>query len=98
MYQMLCALMAMIGYGAAAGPCQADTTAVTFQSSTYSDFRPLLAREAVAETVTVRAKLDFPEQVRIVIPRLSSFTRLAAIAMPMKVMSRPSCARQVLPP
>jgi dienelactone hydrolase len=64
MYQMLCALMAMIGYGAAAGPCQADTTAVTFQSSTYSDFRPLLAREAVAETVTVRAKLDFPEQVR----------------------------------
>jgi dienelactone hydrolase len=67
MYQMLCFLMAMIGYGAAAGHCQAPqagTTAVTFQSSTYSGFRQLLAREAAAGAVTVRAKLDFPEQAK----------------------------------
>jgi dienelactone hydrolase len=67
MYQMLCVLMATIAYGTAAGHCQATqagTTAITFQSSTYSGFRQLLAREAAAGTITVRAKLDFPEQAR----------------------------------
>ena len=67
MYQMLCALMAMIGYGSAAGHCQAPqvgTTATTFQSSTYSDMRQLLVREAASGAVTVKAYLGFPEQVR----------------------------------
>jgi dienelactone hydrolase len=59
--------MAMIGYGATAGHCQtpqAGSTAVTFQSSSYSGFRQLLAREAAAEPVTVRAKLAFPDQAK----------------------------------
>jgi len=67
MYRILCVLMAMIGYGAAAGNCQAPqagSTAVTFQSSTYNDFRQLLAREAAAGTITIRGKLDFPQQAR----------------------------------
>src|SRR6202158_3779485 len=65
MYRILCILMATIGYGAAAVYCQAPqagTTAITFQSSTYSDFRQLLTREAATGTVTVQAKLDFPEE------------------------------------
>ena len=65
MYRILCVLMAMIGYGAAAGHCQApqaSTTAVAFQSSTYSGFRQLLAREAATGTVTVQANLSFPEE------------------------------------
>jgi dienelactone hydrolase len=64
MYQILCALMATIGYGTAAAHCQAPeagTTAITFQSSTYSDFRQVLTREAATGTVTVRANLSFPE-------------------------------------
>jgi len=64
MYQILYVLMAMIGYGAAAGYCQAPqagSSTITFQSSSYNDFRALLAREAAAGTVTVRAKLEFPE-------------------------------------
>jgi dienelactone hydrolase len=63
---MLCVLIAMIGYGAA-GHCQAPqpgSTTLTFQSSSYRDFRALLAREAAPATVTVRAKLDFPQQAR----------------------------------
>jgi dienelactone hydrolase len=67
MYQILCILMAMIGYGAAAGHCQAPqagSTTITFQSATYRDFRALLARDPAAGTVTVRAKLDFPEVAR----------------------------------
>jgi hypothetical protein len=42
MYQMLCVLVATIAYGTATGHCQgsqAGMTAVTFQSSTYSDMR-----------------------------------------------------------
>ena len=60
MYQMLCVLMAAIVYGSAAGHCQA--TAITFQSSTYSDFRQLLTREAATGTVTLQAILGFPEE------------------------------------
>jgi dienelactone hydrolase len=66
MYQILCVLMATIGYGATDGYCQslqAGTTAITFQSATYSDFRQLLAREAATGTVTVPANLGFPERV-----------------------------------
>jgi dienelactone hydrolase len=70
MYQMVCVLMATIAYGTA-GHCQgsreasqAGMTAVTFQSSTYSDMRQLLARQATSGAVTVRADLGFPEQVR----------------------------------
>ncbi len=65
MYQILCVLMATIAYGTAAGHCQAPqagTTAITFQSSTYSDFRQLLTREAATGTVTVQASLGFPEE------------------------------------
>jgi dienelactone hydrolase len=67
MYQMLCVLVATIAYGSANGPCQgaqAGMTAVTFQSSTYSDMRQLQAREAVTAAVTVKANLGFPEQMR----------------------------------
>jgi dienelactone hydrolase len=67
MYQMLCVLVATIAYGTATGHCQgsqAGMTAVTFQSSTYSDMRQLLAREATGGAVTVKAYLGFPEQVR----------------------------------
>lgn len=71
MYQMLCVLVAMIVYGTATGYCQgpqeasqAGMTAVTFQSSTYSDMRQLLAREAATTAVTVKANLGFPKQVR----------------------------------
>jgi dienelactone hydrolase len=66
MYQMLCVLMATIVYGTATGHCQdvqAGLTPVSFQSSTYSDMRQLLAREPTG-TVTVKAMLGFPEQVR----------------------------------
>jgi dienelactone hydrolase len=64
MYQILCVLMATIAYGTAAAHCQAGTTTITFQSSTYSDFRQVLAREAATGTVTVRANLGFPEQAK----------------------------------
>lgn len=61
MYQMLCVLIATFAYGTAVGNCQPGATTVTFQSSTYSDFRQLLTREAATGTVTVRASLAFPE-------------------------------------
>ena len=57
--------MATIAYGTAAGQCQAPqagTTTITFQSSTYSDFRQLLVGEAATGTVTIRASLGFPEE------------------------------------
>src|SRR6516225_4778556 len=59
----LCVLLATIAL--AAGHCQtlhAATTTVTFQSSTYSDVRQLLAREAATGAVMVKANLGFPEQ------------------------------------
>jgi dienelactone hydrolase len=65
MYQMLCVLVATIAYGTASGHCQSSQTGVsevTFQSSTYSDFRQLLAREPATATVTIPAKLGFPDQ------------------------------------
>src|ERR1700730_13771754 len=64
MYQILCALIATVAYGTAAGHCQAPQpgTTVTLQSSTYSGFRQLLAREAATGTVTIEANLRFPEQ------------------------------------
>jgi predicted alpha/beta-fold hydrolase len=67
MYQILCVLIATITYGTAAGHCQVPQTgtpAFTFQSSTYSDFRQLLTREAAPATVTVRTNLGFPEAAR----------------------------------
>jgi dienelactone hydrolase len=67
MYQILCVLLATIAYGTAAGHCEvprASTNEITFQSSTYSDMRPLLAREAATGTVTVRANLSFPEEAK----------------------------------
>src|SRR6266849_10458630 len=67
MYSSLCVLMATIAYGTAVGHCQvpqADTNQITFQSSTYSGFRQLLAREAATAKVTVRANLGFPEEAK----------------------------------
>ena len=67
MYRILRVLMATIAYGVAAAHCQtpqAGTTTITFQSSTYSDMRQLLAREAATGTVTVRASLRFPGEAR----------------------------------
>jgi dienelactone hydrolase len=67
MYQMLCVLVATIVYGTANGHCQgsqAGMTAVAFQSSTYSDMRQLLARQATGGAVTVKATLGFPEQAK----------------------------------
>jgi dienelactone hydrolase len=43
---------------------QAGTSQVSFQSSTYSDFRQLLAREAATGPVTLRANLGFPEEAK----------------------------------
>jgi hypothetical protein len=57
MHQTLCVLLATIAYGTAAGHCQtlqAGTTTIAFQSSTYSDMRQLLAREAATGAVTVK--------------------------------------------
>jgi len=67
MYQILCVLIATIAYGTATGHCQTlqtGTTTVTFQSANYSDMRALLAREATAGAVTVKATLGFPEQMK----------------------------------
>ena len=64
---ILCALIATIAYGMAAAHCQtlqAGTSTITFQSSTYSDMRQLLAREAPTSAVTVKASLGFPGQAR----------------------------------
>jgi len=62
MYQMLCIMIATIVYGTEVGHCQAPgTVAVTFESSTYSDFRQLLTGEAATGNVTIRADLGFPE-------------------------------------
>lgn len=66
MYQILCILMATIGYGTA-DACetpQAGTTPITFQSSAYGDFRQILTREAATGTVTIRGNLGFPEQAK----------------------------------
>jgi dienelactone hydrolase len=66
MFQILCVLAATIAYGTATGHCegsQAGLTTVTFQSSSYSDMRQLLAREP-AGTVSVKASLGFPEQMK----------------------------------
>ncbi|MET0706725.1 MAG: dienelactone hydrolase family protein [Tardiphaga sp.] len=65
MYQILCAVLAMIGYGSVIAQCQtppAGTTAVTFQSPAYSDFRQLLTREPATGTVNVQAYLGFPKE------------------------------------
>lgn len=90
MYQMLCVLLAAIAYGSAVGHCQATT--VTFQSSTYSDFRQLLTREAPAGTVMVRATLDFPEAAK------DRYPAVIVVHTPMKATLRPNCANQALPP
>jgi hypothetical protein len=67
MSRFLCALMATIVLATAGAHCQerqADTTTITFQSATYSDFRQLLSREAPTGTVTVQATLSFPVEVK----------------------------------
>jgi dienelactone hydrolase len=59
--------MAMIACGTVTAHAQAPTAGtatISFQSSVYSDFRQVTAREAATGTVTIRASLRFPEQVR----------------------------------
>jgi dienelactone hydrolase len=82
MYQIICVLLATIAYGTTAGHCQAPqagTTTITFQSSTYSDIRQILAREAATGTVTVQAALGFPEQAKdrypaiVVLPTMGGY-------------------------
>ena len=73
---------------------QAGASQVSFQSSTYSDFRQLLAREAATGMVTVRANLGFPEEAKDRYQPPSSFTRLAAIVKLMKAMPPLNCANQ----
>ena len=60
-------LLAMFAYGVVSGHClnaKAETTTVTFQSSTYSDMRQILAREAPTGTVTITGRLGFPDQTK----------------------------------
>src|SRR5262249_16004068 len=67
MYWMLRALMLTVAFKTAAAHGevqQAGTTPVTFHSSTFSDFRQLLARETANTKVTVRAYLSFPEETK----------------------------------
>jgi len=66
MHSTLRLLAAAIACAAATG-CQepaAGADQITFQSSTYTDFRQLLAQEPATATVTVRASLRFPEEAR----------------------------------
>ena len=59
--------MAIAVCGTVAGHCQEPqpvTKTITFQSSTYGDFRQLLSREATAGTITVRASLVFPDEAK----------------------------------
>jgi hypothetical protein len=77
---------------------QAGTSQVSFQSSSYSDFRQLLAREVAAGTVTVRANLGFPEEAKDRYPAPpSSSIRLPAIAQTMKAILLPNCEKQDSP-
>ncbi len=67
MYQIICTLLATIAYGTATGHCevpQPGTSTITFQSSTYGDFRQILTREAPTGTITIRAILGFPDAAR----------------------------------
>jgi dienelactone hydrolase len=71
MYQMLCVLLSTIAYGTASGHCEgywAGFETVAFQSSTNRDMRELLAGEAPTATVTVKASLSFPSQVKARFP------------------------------
>lgn len=64
MHRFLCLLMAMTACGAVAAHCQTSppgTTRITFQSSTYEDFRQILMRAPPSETVTIRADLNYPD-------------------------------------
>jgi dienelactone hydrolase len=65
MYRMPSVLMVTIACGTMAADCQEPQPGtIAFQSATYSDFRQVLARQAPTGTVTVRAKLDFPQEAR----------------------------------
>src|SRR5262249_54497893 len=66
MHLSLRVLAATIACGAAVG-CQepeAGPNQVTLQTSTYRDFRQLLALEAATAAATVRASLRFPQAAR----------------------------------
>lgn len=66
MYRFFYLLMAVIVCGAASAQGQTSPARpidLTFQSSTYDDFRQLLARQA-GRPVTIRAHLAFPEQAK----------------------------------
>ena len=90
-------LLAMLAYGVVSGHClnaKAETTTVTFQSSTYSDMRQILAREAPTGTVTSLVASVFLTKQRNAIPPLSLSTLSAGIATPTKAMWRQNCRRR----
>jgi dienelactone hydrolase len=67
MKQTLLALFAAIAFGATAAHGQApppSPATITFQSATYNDFRQVLTRQAPTASVSIHAKLEFPEQGR----------------------------------
>ncbi len=67
MKQTLLFLIAAIALGVAAAHGQApppSPATIALQSATYDDFRQVLTRQAPTASVSIRAKLEFPEQGR----------------------------------
>jgi hypothetical protein len=64
MHLRVFAMIAVTAFGTGIAHGQARLSQVTFQSSSYADFRRLLLREALTATVTVSATLGFPDEVR----------------------------------
>ena len=65
--QILIVLIGALAFGVTAAHGQAPQAGLailTFQSSTYGDFRQLLAREPASGSISIQAKLEFPQQVR----------------------------------
>jgi hypothetical protein len=64
MHLRVFAMIAVTAFGTGIAHGQARLSQVTFQSSSYTDFRRLLLREAPTATVTVSATLGFPDEAR----------------------------------
>ena len=64
MHLRVIAMIAVTAFGTGIARGQARLSQVTFQSSSYADFRRLLLGEAPTATVTVSATLGFPDEAR----------------------------------
>jgi hypothetical protein len=64
MHLRVIAMIAVTAFGTGIAHGQARLNQVTFQSSSYADFRQLLLREAPAATVMVSGTLSFPDEAR----------------------------------